>query len=136
MVEEVEKPLEAGFIREDFYPYWLTNLVMVNKNNDKWRMCVDFTNLNKASPNDSLLLPRINQLMDSIVEHKLLSFMDAFFGYNQIMMDEEVQKKTVFITSQGLYCYKVPPFRLKNVWATYQRLVKKCGNVCGQYVEM
>ena len=66
-------------------------MVMVKKNNDKWRMCVDFTNLNKESLKDRLLLPRIDQLMDSTIEHKLLSFMDAFFGYNQIMMDEEVQ---------------------------------------------
>ena len=85
----MEKLLEAGFIREVFYPEWLANVVMVKKNNDKWRMCVDFIDLNKACPKDSFPLPRIDQLVDSTVEHKLLSFMDALSGYNQIMMDEE-----------------------------------------------
>ena len=85
----MEKLLEAGFIREVFYPKWLANVVMVKKNNDKWRMCVDFIDLNKACPKDSFPLPRIDQLVDSIVGHKLLSFMDALSGYNQIMMDEE-----------------------------------------------
>ena len=85
----MEKLLEAGFIREVFYPEWLANVVMVKKNNDKWRMCVDFIDLNKACPKDSFPLPRIDQLVDSIVGYKLLSFMDALSGYNQIMMDEE-----------------------------------------------
>ena len=99
--------------------------MMVKKNNDKWRMCVDFTDLNKACLKDSFPLPRIDQLVDSTTKHKLLSFMDAFSSYNQIMMDEEDQKKTAFITSQGLYCYKVMPFRLKNAGAIYQRLVSR-----------
>ena len=88
-------------------------------------MCVDFTNLNKACPKDSFPLPRIDQLVDFTAGHKLLTFMDAFSGYNQIKMAKEDQEKTVFITSQGLYCYKVMPFRLKNAGATYQRLVNK-----------
>ena len=66
--------------------------------------------------------------MDSTVGHKLLTFMDAFSGYNQIKMDEEDQEKTAFIMSQGLYCYKVMPFGLKNAGATYQRLVNKMFN--------
>ena len=78
----MEKLLEAGFIREVFYPEWLANVVMVKKNNDKWRMSVNFTDLNKACPKDSFPLPRIDQLVDSIVGHKLLSFMDTFSGYN------------------------------------------------------
>ena len=89
VTEEVEKQIEVDFIREVFYLDWLANMVMVNKNNCKWRMCVDFTDLNKAYPKDSFPLPRIDQLVDSIVGHKLLSFMDAFSGYNQIFMDEE-----------------------------------------------
>lgn len=89
MTEEVEKLLEADFIREVFYPNWLANMVMVKKSNGKWRMCVDFTDLNKACPKDSFPLPRINQLVDSTAEHKLLSFMDAFSGYNQILMDKD-----------------------------------------------
>ena len=114
ITEEVEKLLEAGFIRKVFYPNWLANVVMVKKSNCKWRMCVDFTDLNKACPKDSFPLPRIDQLVDSTAGHKLLSFMDAFSRYNQILMDEEDQEKTSFVTNQGLYCYKVMPFGLKN----------------------
>ena len=125
VTKEVEKLLEVDFIREDFYPDWLANVVMVKKSNGKWRMCIDFTNLNKACPKDSFLLLRINQLVDLTAGHKLLSFMDAFSGYNQILIDEDNQEKTLFIASQGLYCYKVMPFGLKNAGATYQRLVNR-----------
>uniref|UniRef100_A0A2N9GP39 Uncharacterized protein n=1 Tax=Fagus sylvatica TaxID=28930 RepID=A0A2N9GP39_FAGSY len=123
--DEVEKLLTAGFIREVFYPDWLANVVMVKKANGKWRMCVDFTDLNKACPKDSFPLPRIDQLVDSTAGHRLLTFMDAFSGYNQIMMDDTDQEKTSFITSKGLFCYKVMPFGLKNAGATYQRLMNK-----------
>ena len=119
IVEEARKLLDAGFIREVYYPEWLANVVMVKKANGKWRMCVDFTDLNQACPKDSFPLPRIDQLVDSTVGHKLLTFMDAFFRYNQIQMAEEDQEKTTFITSRGLYCYRVMPFGLKNVGATY-----------------
>ena len=68
-------------------------------------------------------MPRIDQPVDSTTGHQLLSFIDAFSGYNQIKMDEADKEKTSFITSQGLFCYKVMPFSLKNAGATYQRLV-------------
>uniref|UniRef100_A0A2N9FPR8 Integrase catalytic domain-containing protein n=1 Tax=Fagus sylvatica TaxID=28930 RepID=A0A2N9FPR8_FAGSY len=125
IMEEVDKLLAANFIREVFYPDWLANVVMVKKNTGKWRMCVDFTDLNKACPKDSFPLPRIDQLVDSTAGHKLLTFMDAFSGYNQIVMDEGDQEKTSFITSRGLFCYKVMPFGLKNAGATYQRLMNR-----------
>ena len=86
---------------------------------------MDFTDLNKACSKDSFPLPRIDQLVDSTARHKLLTFIDAFSRYNQIGMAEEDQKKTSFIMSQGLYCYKAMPFGLKNAGATYQRLVNK-----------
>ena len=107
IAKEVRKLLEAGFIREVYYPDWLANMVMVKKSNGKWRMCVDFTDLNKACPKDSYPLPRIDTLVDSTARHELLSFIDAFSGYNQIKMNEEDQQKTSFVTSQGLFCYKV-----------------------------
>ena len=88
-------------------------------------MCVDFMDQNKTCPKDSFPLLRIEQLVDSTVGYKLLTFMDAFSRYNQIKMAEEDQEKIAFITSQGLYCYKVMPFGLKNAGATYQRLVNK-----------
>ena len=86
-------------------------------------MCVDFTDLNKTCPKDNYLLPRIDQLVDSTAGHKLFSFMDAFSRYNQIRMNEADQEKTSFVTNQGLFCYKVMPFGLKNAGVTYQRLV-------------
>ena len=98
---------------------------MVKKPNGKWRMCVDFTDLNRACPKDSYPLPRIDTLVDSTARHELLSFMDAFLGYNQIKMKEEGQEKTSFVTSQGLFCYKVMSFGLKKAGATYQRLMNK-----------
>ena len=73
-------------------------------------------------------MPRIDQLVDSTVGHKLLTFMNAFSRYNQIKLAEEDQEKTAFIISQGLYCYKIMPFGLKNARATYQRLVNKMFN--------
>ena len=125
VTDEINKLLAAKFIREVHYPEWLANVVIVKKANGKWRMCVDFTNLNQACLKDSFPLPRIDQLVDSTAGHKLLTFMDAFSGYNQIQMAEEDQEKTAFITSQGLYYYQVMPFRLKNAGATYQRLVNQ-----------
>ena len=92
---------------------------MVKKANDKRRMCVDFTDLNRACPKDSYPLPRIDKLVDLTAGHQLLSFVDAFSRYNQIKMDEVDKEKTSFITSQGLFFYKVILFGLKNVGLTY-----------------
>ena len=82
-------------------------------------MCVDFTDLNKACPKDNYPLPRIDTLVDLTARHQLLSFMDAFSSYNHIKMEEVDQEKTFFVTSQGLFCYKVMSFKLKNAGATY-----------------
>ena len=100
-------------------------MVIVKKPNGKWRMCVDFTDLNRACSKDSYPLPQIDTLVNSTARHELLSFMDAFSGYNQIRMKEEDQEKTSFVTSQGIFCYKVMSFGLKNAGATYQRLMNK-----------
>ena len=122
---EVNKLLEAGFIRECHYPEWVSNVVVVNKLNGTWRMCVDFAYLNRECPKDSYPLPKIDKLVDSTAGHELMSFMDAFSAYHQIPLAKEVQEKTSFVIDTGLYCYNVMPFRLKNVGATYQRLVNK-----------
>ena len=97
IAKEVRKLLEADFIREVYYPDWLANMVMVKKANGKWRMCVDLTDLNKACPKDSYLLPRIDTLVGSTTRHQLLSFMDAFSSYNHIKMEEADQEKTSFV---------------------------------------
>jgi hypothetical protein len=137
IAEEVHKLLRAGFIREVNYPEWLANVVLVKKATGKWRMCVDFTDLNRACPKDSFPLLRIDLLVDSTSGHELLTFMDAFSGYNQIHMDEADQEKTSFITDRGLYCYKMMSFGLKNAGATYQRLVNKMfRNQIGRNVEV
>ena len=84
----MHKLLEADFIREVYYLEWLANIVMVKKANDKRRICVYFTDLNKACPKDNYPLPHIDLLVDSTMGHQLLSFMDAFSGYNHIRLDE------------------------------------------------
>ena len=112
--EEVDKLLQEQAIREVEYPEWLANVVLVKKANDKWRLCIDFTDINKACPKDSFPLPRIDLIVDATAGQELLSFMDAFSGYNQISMDLSDQEKTSFVTGQGTYCYRVMPFGLKN----------------------
>lgn len=91
--EEVEKLLKTGSITEVKYPEWLANLVVVKKKNDKWRVCVDFTNLNKACPKDSFPLPHIDRLVEATAWNELLSFIDAFSGYNQILMHRNDQER-------------------------------------------
>ncbi|XP_017411652.2 uncharacterized protein LOC108323671 [Vigna angularis] len=122
---EVGKLLDAQFIKELTYTTWLSNVVMVKKSNGQWRMCVDFTDLNKACPKDSYPLPSIDRLVDGASGHVMLSFLDAYSGYNQIPMYEPDQSKTAFITERANYCYEVMPFGLKNAGATYQRLMDK-----------
>ncbi|KAG7552776.1 Ribonuclease H-like superfamily [Arabidopsis thaliana x Arabidopsis arenosa] len=123
--DEVSKLLKAGSITEVKYPEWLANPVVVKKKNGKWRVCIDFTDLNKACPKDSYPLPHIDRMVEATAGNELLSFMDAFSGYNQILMHKDDREKTSFITDRGTYCYKVMPFGLKNAGATYQRLVNK-----------
>ena len=123
--KEVGKLLQAGAIKEVEYPERLANVVFVKKSNGKWRLCIDFTDINKACPKDNFPLPRIDLIVDAIAGHELLSFMHAFSDYKQISMDPDDQENTLFVTAQGTYCYWVMPFGLKNVGATYQRLVNR-----------
>lgn len=99
--------------------------MLVKKASKKWHLCIHFTDLNKACPKDSYPLSRIDQLMDATSGHQLLSFKDAFSSYNQICMAPHNEEKTIFTTNQGLFCYRIMPFDLKNERATYQRLVNK-----------
>ncbi|XP_014497027.1 uncharacterized protein LOC106758609 [Vigna radiata var. radiata] len=123
--EEVKKLQVAGFIREITYTTWLANVVMVKKSNGQWRMCTDYTDLNKACPKDSYPLPSIDALVDGASGHKIPSFLDAYSGYNQIPMHGPDREKTAFMADQANFCYEVMPFGLKNAGATYQRLMNK-----------
>jgi hypothetical protein len=117
---ELRKLLEAGFIKEVFHPTWLANPVLVKKKYGKWRMCVDYTSLNKACPKVRFPLPQIDQIVDSTVGCELLCFLDAYSGYHQIKMKESDQLATSFITLFGMYCYVTMPSGLRNAGATYQ----------------
>jgi hypothetical protein len=119
--EEVQKQWDAGFLAVASYPPWVANIVPVPKKDGKVRMCVDYRDLNRASPKDDFPLPHIDVLVDNTAQFSVYSFMDGFSGYNQIRMAPEDMEKTTFITPWGTFCYKVMPFGLKNAGATYQR---------------
>ena len=99
--------------------------MVVPKKGCKWRVCIDYTDLNEACSKDIFPLPHIDQIMDATAEHGILSFLDAFSGYHQIPIHPPNMEKTTFITPHRLSCYNVMPFSLKNVGATYQRMVTR-----------
>ena len=99
--------------------------MIVKKKTGKWRVCMDFTNLNKACPKDHFPMPRIDQLVDATVGHPRMSFLDVFQGCHQIPLALDNQEKTVFVTPIGNYYYKVMPFGLKNAGFTYQWMITK-----------
>nr|GEV92323.1 reverse transcriptase domain-containing protein [Tanacetum cinerariifolium] len=111
---EVEKLVEAAIMREVFYHDWLSNPVMVRKHDGSWRMCVDFTDLNKACPQDCYPLPEIDWKVESLYGYPFKCFLDAYKGYHQIQMAVTDEEKTAFHTGQGVYCYTKMPFGLKN----------------------
>ena len=117
--EEIAKLLVAGFIKEVYHPEWLANPILVRKKSGKWRMCVDYTGLNKACPKDPFPLPRIDQVVDSTLGCETHCFLDVYSGYHQIVMKESSQLTTSFITLFGSFCYVTMPFGLKNIGATY-----------------
>jgi hypothetical protein len=122
---EVKRLLSANVIREVTYPEWLANTVMVKKANGKWRMCIDFTDLNKACPKDEFPLPRIDSLVDASASLELMSLLDCYSGYNQIWMKKEDEPKTSFITPSGTYCYLRMPEGLKNAGGSFSRMTAK-----------
>ena len=98
---------------------------MVKKKSGKWRVCVDFTDLNKACPKDPFPMSKIDQLIDATVGHPRMSFLDAFQGYHQISLALDDQERTMFVTPVRNYHYKVMPFGLKNAGSTYQRMMTR-----------
>ena len=134
---KADKLLNAGFIEEAHYTTWLFNVVLVKKANGKWRICIDYTDLNKACPRDAYPLPNIGWLVDGADSNKVLNFLDAYYGYNKIPMAASDMTKTTFITDDANYFYKVMPFGLKTAGATYQRLMDKVfSNIMGKCVEV
>jgi hypothetical protein len=125
---------------EVLHPDWLANPLLVLKKIGSWRMCIDYTILNKACPKYLFPLPRIDQVVDSTAGCELLSFLDAYSGYHQIPLNPTDQINTSFITPYGVYCYMTMPFGLKNAGVTYQRCMQKilaranrqnCSRICG-----
>jgi hypothetical protein len=122
---EVKRLLSAGVIREVKYLEWLANTVMVKKANGKWRMCIDFTDLNKACLKDEFSLPRIDSLVDAATSLELMSLLDCYSGYHQIWMKKEDEPKTSFITPSGTYCHLRMPEGLKNVGGSFSIMIAK-----------
>jgi hypothetical protein len=121
--KEVEKMIEVGFIRTCRYAEWISSVVPVQKKDGRWRVCVDFTDLNRVTPKDEYPMPVAETLINTAAGHKMLSFMDGNAGYNQIFMAPEDIHKTTFRVpgAVGLFEYVVMTFGLKNAGATYQR---------------
>jgi hypothetical protein len=121
--EELQKLLNAGFIYPISDSEWVSPLVIVPKKNGKWRVCVDYRALNKATQKDHFPLPFIDQVLDSLSGKKFFSFLDGFSGYNQIKIAPQDQDKTTFTSPWGTFAYRVLPFGLCNAPATFQRAV-------------
>jgi hypothetical protein len=121
--KEVERLIEANFIRPCRYAEWISNIVPVYKKNGKMRVCIDFRDLNRATPMDGYPMPIADLLVDAAARHKVISFMDGNAGYNQIFMAIEYISKTAFRCPKhiGLFKWIVMKFGLKNAGATYQR---------------
>nr|GEV22768.1 reverse transcriptase domain-containing protein [Tanacetum cinerariifolium] len=126
---KVQKLVEAAIMREVYDHDWLSNPVMVKKHDGSWRMCVDFTDLNKACPQDCYPLPKIN--------YPFKCFWDAYKGYHQIQLADSDEEKMAFHIGQGVYCYTKMPFGFKDAGATYQLLVDKAfDSQIGQNIEV
>jgi hypothetical protein len=123
---EILKLLAAGFICECKNPVCLANPVLVPKKTGQWRMCINYTDLNRHCPKDLFPLPRIDQVVNSTAGRALLCFLDCYSGYHQMAMKVSDQDKTMFITPHDIYCYTAMTFSLKNTRATYQKAIQKC----------
>jgi hypothetical protein len=125
---DVKRLLGARVIREVAYLEWLANTCMVKKPNGKWRMCIDFTDLNKTCPNDKFPFPGINSLVYVAYTSELMSFLDCYSRYHQIWMRKEDEPKTNFITPSRTYYYLWMPKELKNAGGTFNRMTDKVLN--------
>jgi hypothetical protein len=122
---KVQRLLDANVIREVKYSEWLPNVVLVLKKNGKMRMCIDFTDLNKACKKDPFPLPRVDASVDKAVGCQRFSLLDCFSGYHQIWLKKEDEEKTRFTTPSGTYYYTRMPGGVKNAGVTFARMTKK-----------
>jgi hypothetical protein len=120
---EVQRLHDAKVIREIMYPVWLANTVPVKKKNGKWRMCVDFTYLNKACKKDYFSLERVDKVVDDVANSEMLSLLDMFSRYHQISVRKEDEEKTSFITPFGTFCFVRMLEGLKNAGCTFSRMI-------------
>ncbi|GJU96376.1 reverse transcriptase domain-containing protein [Tanacetum coccineum] len=134
---QVEELIEAGILQEVKYQTWVLNPMVVKKDNGKWKLRIDFTNINKACIREPHPLPAAEQKAEGLHKYRLKCFLDAYKGYHQIPIAEKDEEKTAFFTREGVFCYKRLPFGLKNTRATYQRLIDKVfGHQMGRNMEV
>ena len=119
--KKIKKLLAAKIIVPLKYSKWVANLVVVRKKSGEIRLCVDFRNLNKCSKTDNYPLPKMEHLLQKVSEAKVMSFLDGFLGFNQIVMRPDDQEKIAFTTPLGTFMYAKMPFGLMNAGATFQR---------------
>jgi ribonuclease HI len=130
---EMQKLLDTRIIREVQYPIWVANVVMVPKKNGNMRMCIDFTELNKACPKDPYPLPRIDVIIDQVAGCDMLSLLDCFSGYHQVWMRREDEAKTGFTTPFDIFCFVRMPEGLRNAGSSFNRMMKLIlGNQLGR----
>nr|GEX31746.1 reverse transcriptase domain-containing protein [Tanacetum cinerariifolium] len=107
---------------------WVSNPVIVKKASGRWKLYVDFTDINKACPKEHQSLPMIEQKVKDLHMHRLKCFLNAYKGYHQIPIAGKDKEKTTFYTREGVFYYRRLPFSLKNAGATYERLIDKVFN--------
>jgi hypothetical protein len=123
--EELDKLLEAGFIRHVETTEWVSPVVLALKKNGKLRVCVNYKALNKVTKKDRYPLPFCEEILEEVVGHEMYTFGDGYRGYHQVKIAPEDQLKTTFTTPWGTFCYTVMPFGLCNAPRTFQRLMNK-----------
>jgi len=122
--EELQKLLDVGFIYSISDSEWVSPLVLVPNKNGKWRIYVDYRELNKVTKKDHFPLPFIDQVLDGLIGKKNFSFLDGFSGYNEIQINPKDQYKTTFTCPWGTFAYCVLPFGLCNAPATFQQTIR------------
>jgi hypothetical protein len=120
---KVQRLQDAKVIREVWYPVWLANTVLVKKKNRKWRMCVDFTDLNKACKKHDFPLERVDKIVDDATNSEMLLLLDMFSGYHKIRVRREDEEKPSFITPFRTFCFIRMPEGLKNAGCTFSRMI-------------